>query len=353
MIEPINPINEEKRLEFLRKLHILETPVEERFDRITRIVCQALDVPIAAISLLDSDRQWFKSIQGLDVSETSRKVSFCGHTILQDEPLVVRDTLKDERFWDNPLVTSDPKIRFYAGCPLTIGDNFRIGSLCAIDQTPRDMTDDQIMLLSDLAAMVQSELNNIALTEAHHNLIHDLKEAERAALIDPLTRLWNRAGGQNLLEREWDYAIRKGTPLSVAMVDIDHFKRINDSFGHCIGDQVLQKISEILLGSLRTFDVVSRWGGEEFLIILPGCEKRDLYHALERLMTAVRNLKMKTDIGGLTTTVSIGAATIYPKFDADMSSFIKLVDMAMYDAKENGRDQFKVDAKSNYYQLVI
>ncbi len=353
MIEPDNTIDEEKRLKFLKKLHLLDTPIEERFERITRIVCQALDVPIAAISLIDSDRQWFKSIQGLDVKETSRKVSFCGHTILQEEPLIVPDALKDERFFDNPLVTSDPKIRFYAGCPLTLGDNFRIGSLCAIDQAPREMTDDQILLLSDLAAMVQSELNNIALTEAHSSLIHDLKEAERAALIDPLTGLWNRAGGQNLLNREWDYAVRRGTPLSVAMVDIDHFKRINDSFGHCIGDQVLQKVSETLLGSLRTFDVVSRWGGEEFLIILPGCEKRDLYQALERLMSAVQNLKMKTDIGALETTVSIGASTIFPKFDTDVAAFIKLVDMAMYEAKEQGRNQFKVTSKPDFYELAI
>jgi len=353
MIEPINPIDEEKRLEFLKKLQILETPIEERFERITRIVCQALDVPIAAISLIDCDRQWFKSIQGLDITETSRKVSFCAHTILQDEPLVIPDALKDERFSDNPLVTSDPKIRFYAGCPLILGDTYKIGSLCAIDQAPREMTDDQIMLLSDLTAMVQSELNNIALTEAHHSLVNDLKEAERAALIDPLTRLWNRAGGQNLLKREWDYAIRRGTPLSVAMVDIDHFKQINDSFGHCIGDQVLQKVSEVLLGSLRTFDVVSRWGGDECLIILPGCEKQDLFQALERLMSAVQNLKMKTDIGALTTTVSIGASTIYPKFDVDIASFIKAVDMAMYEAKEQGRNQFIVDSKSNYYELAI
>ncbi len=353
MIEPINLIDEEKRLEFLKKLQILETPIEERFERITRIVCQALDVPIAAISLIDSERQWFKSIQGLDVTETSRKVSFCGHTILQEGPLVVPDALKDERFSDNPLVTSDPKIRFYAGCPLTLGDNFRIGSLCAIDQAPREMTDDQIVLLSDLAAMVQSELNNIALTEAHHSLVNDLKEAERAALIDPLTRLWNRAGGKKLLEREWDYAIRRGIPLSVAMVDIDHFKQINDSFGHCIGDQVLQKVSEVLLGSLRTFDVVCRWGGDECLIILPGCERQDLFQALERLMSAVQNLKMKTDIGALTTTVSIGASTISPKFDTDIASFIKVVDMAMYEAKEQGRNQFKVDSKSNYYELAI
>lgn len=353
MIEPINPSNEQKRLEFLRKLHVLETPLEERFDRITRIVCQALDVPISAISLIDSDRQWFKSIQGLDISETTRQVSFCGHAILQDQPLIIPDALKDDRFASNPLVIGDPKIRFYAGCPLILGDNFKIGSLCAIDHAPREMSDDQITLLCDLAAMVQSELNNIALTHAHHTLIQDLKEAERAALIDPLTRLWNRAGGQELLDREWHYALVQGTPFSLAMIDIDHFKQINDSFGHCIGDQVLQQVSEVLLGSLRSFDVVCRWGGEEFLVILPGCEKRDLFQTVERLLTAVQNLKMKTDVGALRTTVSIGAATINPKSNQDVSGFIKSVDMAMYKAKEDGRDRFRVLSQSDLHELGL
>jgi GAF domain-containing protein len=118
LLKPSLPLDECERLDALRALGILDTEGEERFDRITRLAKRLFGVPIALISLVDQDRQWFKSRQGLDASETSREISFCGHAILKDSALVVSDTLNDERFHDNPLVTSEPSIRFYAGQPL-------------------------------------------------------------------------------------------------------------------------------------------------------------------------------------------------------------------------------------------
>lgn len=133
---PAKPADEPARLDALRALNILDTSPEERFDRLTRLAKRLFDVPIALVSLVDVDRQWFKSCVGLDASETPRDISFCGHAIVGDEILMIRDTLVDERFHDNPLVTGAPHIRFYAGCPLRVPNGSKIGTLCLIDADP-------------------------------------------------------------------------------------------------------------------------------------------------------------------------------------------------------------------------
>lgn len=153
------PENEEARLSRLEQYKILDTPAEDAFDRATRLASKIMDTPIALVSLVDRDRQWFKSRLGLDVPETPRDVAFCAHAIMTTDPLVVGDALKDQRFADNPLVAEQPKIRFYAGAPLTTRDGFNIGTLCAIDMVPHEPTKDQIEALQDLAQMVVDELD--------------------------------------------------------------------------------------------------------------------------------------------------------------------------------------------------
>jgi PAS domain-containing protein len=142
----------------LRALGLLDTDAEERFDRITRLAQTLFDVPIALITLVDSDRQWFKSSQGLEAKETSRGESFCGHAILGKEILEVPDAAADERFRDNPLVTGTPKIRFYAGAPLAGPDGRIVGTLCLIDREPRSLSERQKRALRELAAFVEREL---------------------------------------------------------------------------------------------------------------------------------------------------------------------------------------------------
>ncbi|MFT5370110.1 MAG: two-component system sensor histidine kinase/response regulator [Candidatus Latescibacterota bacterium] len=174
------PENEAERIKSLLDLSVLDTSPEERFDRITRIATRVFGVPIALVSLVDSDRQWFKSCQGLDVSETPRDISFCGHAIHFDDPLVIGNALLDARFADNPLVTGGPQIRFYAGHPLKAKNGHRVGTLCIIDSKPHTLTDEDRKNLADLAAVVESELNTVELIELHTEVESAKNAAEDA-----------------------------------------------------------------------------------------------------------------------------------------------------------------------------
>jgi hypothetical protein len=152
------PDDEERRLAAIAELHILDTPAEERFDRITRLAAALLDVPVALISMIDRDRQWFKSTCGLDARESPRDTSFCAHAVYERKPLIVPDALLDDRFADNPFVTGPPHLRFYAGQPLMLHDGSCIGTLCLADTRPRDLDARDMIRLADLAQMVIREL---------------------------------------------------------------------------------------------------------------------------------------------------------------------------------------------------
>ncbi|MDA0745540.1 MAG: ATP-binding protein [bacterium] len=177
---PIPP-DELSRIRALHSLKILDTPPEARFDRVTRIASQVFNVPIALVSLVDTDRQWFKSCQGLGVSETPRSISFCSHAILSDVPLIVRDALHDPRFADNPVVLGDPYVRFYAGHSLKSRNGYRVGTLCLIDRQPRDLVATDLKVLADLAAIVESELNLVELIELQEQIQAAREAAENAS----------------------------------------------------------------------------------------------------------------------------------------------------------------------------
>lgn len=270
MITPPEPDNEVERLDVLLNLNILDTDAEERFDRITRIAKKLFNVSIVLISLIDAKRQWFKSRQGLDVKETSRQISFCGHTILENKLMVVNDTIKDKRFKDNPLVEGEPHIRFYVGCPLKIKNAFNVGTLCFIDEQPRVFSEADKMVLRDLGDMVQAEL-----------------ESQHLAITDELTTLANRRGFLVLANYVFNVCKREKKPLTLLFFDLDKFKITNDTFGHAEGDNVLRVFSQVLRNSFRESDVIGRLGGDEFCVLLSGLTKCHAIHPLERFQMAL------------------------------------------------------------------
>jgi len=338
----LNFDEEMQRLESLRKTDLLDSPIDNRFERITRLVQNVLKVPIASFNLIDRDRQWTKSVQGLSVVEIARNESFCSHVIQGERTLVVNDARKDDRFADNPNVTGNPNIVFYAGCPVHAPDGQRIGALCAIDKKPRELSLREIQMLRDMAGVLESELRIDAMQRKLDGLEQKLDAAQRLARVDSLTRLWNREGIIDVMKREWAESIRNETPISVVMADIDHFKKINDEHGHATGDAVLQQLSKILTGTLRTEDAIGRIGGEEFLIVLPGCPADRLQETMDRIRMETMISPIDTESGVLPVTVSFDGISTVATHGMEMTDMMKHADEALYAAKQNGRNRAEV-----------
>ncbi len=215
------------------------TPIEERFERITRLARRALHAPVAAISLLNEDKQWFKSAAGWGISELPRDHAICKLTVEANQILTIGDTLQDARVAKLPVVASAPRFRAYAGHPLVDEHGNCIGTFCVFDLKPREFGAADRQTLTDLAALAQRELLSDQLTTAHAALTSKLGVARREALMDPLTHLWNRRGASVLLKAAFANADQRGTPLALALLDLDNFKRVNDNHGHQTGDEVL------------------------------------------------------------------------------------------------------------------
>lgn len=318
MQAPPTPIDETQRLRCLTTLCILDTLPEERFDRITRLACRAFGFPIALVSLVDRERQWFKSKQGLDACETGRDISFCGHTILHDGPLIVRDALQDDRFRDNPLVTGAPHIRFYAGQPIHGPDGSRIGTLCLIDRQPREFGAEDARVLADLAAMVDRELALL----------------DRAA-TDELTSLSNRRGFETVAKQVLALCRRNEQPAVVVGIDLDNFKSINDDFGHAAGDQTLRAFARLLAAHFRESDVVARLGGDEFAVLCSATSAAQLTGSLERLASAFDASPLARDYPKLSW--SFGLAQYQPDSDPTVDDLLRTADACMYEAKVESR----------------
>jgi diguanylate cyclase (GGDEF)-like protein len=342
MKAPEKPANEAERLASLRNLGILDTPAEERFDRITRLTRRVLGTKYALISLVDAERQWFKSAQGLDTTETSREVSFCGHAIHDDETLVVPNAPDDPRFADNPLVTGEPNVRFYAGQPIKSLDGYLVGTLCVIDTVPRELPSDDVASLKDLAALVEKELRLDELSLSERELRGRLEEAELKAATDALTRVWNRAIITELLGSELERSARENVPVGVAMIDIDHFKQINDNHGHLAGDSVLRSSAARIRQGVRPYDSIGRYGGEEFLAVFPNCDADEVRQVAERIRECLVATPVAVPDGTLAVTASLGVYSRVAEANVEPEHLIEAADRALYKAKEAGRNRVEL-----------
>lgn len=334
---------EEQRLQSLQKIRLLDTPIEERFERMTRMVCRLMDVPVALFNLIDDKRQFYKSAQGLTATNAPLEGAFCPHAFHEADMLLVPDATKDQRFFDNPFVTGELlDVKFYAGCAVKTPDGMPVGTLCAIDMKPRQMTEEQLAALRDIAAMVETELKVAFMQYEKQEMESELEQATRLAMIDPLTRLWNRAGMEALLNKEWTEARRYKRPTTLVMCDIDHFKNLNDTYGHDVGDDVIRNISKKLLEGLRTEDHVCRIGGEEFLLILPNCPTENAVSTLQRIQQLIAAAKLSETALASPVTMSFGLATTIPTLDDAPGASIKKADVALYEAKNGGRNRVVV-----------
>lgn len=478
MQEPATPVDEAFRISTLHDLNLLDTPSEDRFDRLTRICQQLFKVPMALISLIDSDRQWFKSAAGLNISETPRSVSFCGHTILEQQIFVVNDTHLDHRFADNPLVTNAPHIRFYAGRPLSAANGQPIGTLCVLDREPRGFDPVDARLLNDLSELIEKEINfpdlktlnerlrqseqqlldslaqlrnnerherarnrslelisrGYALREVLNSIAYEIEQCcpdavacielinnsndsdnrywgqrrqrdpqpgvwscyaagisatngddlgtltivrpqpgtqdssvrrliEESAILagiaierdqsdrmvwkqanyDSLTGLPNRNLLRERLGQELTKARRRRLRLGLMFIDLDHFKAVNDTFGHQQGDNVLTRVGKRLQTCMRDSDTVARLGGDEFTVLAVELSERKDIESIAGKILEELSREFKLDQASVFLSASIGIA-FYPDHGEDMDTLIRYADDAMYTAKNSGGNRFFINS---------
>ncbi|TIH07708.1 GGDEF domain-containing protein [Pseudomonas leptonychotis] len=337
MLSPEIPCDEERRQQILDDQELLDTPADPYLDTLVRVVREVFAVKTVLVSLIDHDRQWFKARIGLEITETPRIISFCAHAILGTQPFIVEDTQKDLRFHDNPVVTNNPHIRFYAGQPLFSEEGQALGTLCLIDPTPQQLTEQQQRLFSDMAILVEGYLKLRHVSEQTAQLRAALSREQRKTMLDPLTQLWNRAGLNHFLPRHQQKADELGMHLGVLFCDLDYFKKVNDSHGHAFGDQVLWEAARRISAAVRPQDVVTRSGGEEFVVLLQVHDPQELLQIAERIRSAMSNSSLSIDNQPLSLTISIGAA-LRASQEAP-SDTLNRADQALYQAKGNGRNR--------------
>ena len=318
MIKPGLAPDEPFRLGTLRSLNLLDTPPEERFDRLTRMAKRMFGVPMALVSLVDENRQWFKSTQGMALTETPRDISFCGHAILSDRPvLLVPDALQDERFFDNPLVVNPPHVRFYAGWPLKAANGSKLGTLCLLDTQPRKLSPEDLQLMGDLAAIVEQEISTYQM-----------------ATVDELTRLQNRRGFLALAEHALALATRKSISCCLVFFDLDKFKAINDNFGHAEGDKALQAFADQMRRSFRNADILARLGGDEFVVLLFDCPHALAQTIVERLLAAL-DRRNQFSHSGYAIACSHGIVRVSPEVRESVEALLSRADALMYENKRS------------------
>jgi diguanylate cyclase (GGDEF)-like protein/PAS domain S-box-containing protein len=486
-----NPVYEQQRIDALHRSALLDTPNEPEFDELVEIAAAICGASMSLVSLVDTDRQWFKASVGMDTRETSREVSFCAHVIADEEPhlMTVPDATHDPRFSDNPLVTGDMGLRFYAGVPVHSPDGFPLGTLCVLDRVPRQLTDTQKSALETLARQINARIElrqqrielrraleaaekaraKLAAADRRFNAFmnsgpfvsylkdpdgrfvaynqpfaerfgvslrdwlgktnhqvfpqefadvfraHDIEvlkterttitmeetvntdgsktcwrsykfpcpsddginllggisidvteevaredelrrskvELEKAnellrelATTDPLTGLPNRRVFTERLELEFNRSRRKKLALSVMMLDIDDFKKLNDSYGHDAGDRALVHFADILRNIVRESDLAARYGGEEFIVLLPECDEAQSVGFAERLLEAVRSTPWAD--GPVFASIGIAALT---GATPDAARLVTLADEALYAAKRAGKNC--VIGYGAYYQKIL
>lgn len=322
------PANEQERLAELHLLKLLDTAAEERFNRFTQFAANLFRLPISLISLIDQNRQWFKSACGLSTPETDRDIAFCAHAILEPELLVIPDASLDKRFFGNPLVTNEPYIRFYAGAVLHGPSGQAIGTLCLIDQQPREFSHHEQTLLLQLARLVEHELQ-------HGYKIEQIREQiEAAAYYDTLTGLPNKRLLQDRLRQALTLARRTSLRLLVIHIDIDRFTAFNSTFGQDKGDIILKKCSERLKENLDASCTISRTQNDQFTLLIPLITEMLNPESIVKFVH--QQFERPFHIEGRTYSISASSGiSVYPNDSIDAESLYNKATLALHHARSD------------------
>lgn len=280
MRTPALPANETERLAALRSAACAYAPREERFDRITRTVRRLLQVPIALITIVEADEQWFRSVQGLEIDHTPRDISFCGHVVADGRPLVINDTWAEEDFADNPLVIGEPGIRSYIGWPLEIAPGLVAGSLCAIDTMPRTFGPHEAEGLKDLARIAESELRSQAAHNLQQTLLMRLDLMQRRHAFDAATGCWTIRGVRELLGLAVPQARADGSHLALCHIELLDLDAVALTLGDATRATVLPVAAQLLRGALPQDAALARIGQAEFCALVQAPGAATLGHLL-------------------------------------------------------------------------
>ncbi|MEX1197878.1 MAG: EAL domain-containing protein [Pseudohongiellaceae bacterium] len=310
--------NEESRLSVLHAMNLLDTPEEERYDRITRLACRLFGVQTTLLSLVDTDRQWFKSVQGLRIRETHRDASFCSHAIDQTGTMIVNDASQDPRFAGNPLVTGFPHIRFYAGAPIHASNGSKLGTLCLIDPEPGVLSDSETRLLEKLAGLLEAELDD-----------------EPGKITDRLTGLMNRKGFEKRAGQLLELCNHFGLSADLLFLDIDHFKKHNSVHGPQSGDRFLDSFSRLFRDAFSEADLISRFGSDEFVVLLVGQPPEAIKDMLNTLRRHFNASQTDSRIG---LDFSTGHSTLDSETHDDLQQLLARADRDMYAARAAAGD---------------
>ena len=311
----------------------------ERLDIITRLARRLFRVPVVSLSLMKEGKLKLFAAQGVPSTVLGTEVAFDTATLDQAGPLLVNDTLGDHRFQDHPWVTGRLQVRFYAGALVVAPDGSVAGVLGVCDRMPNALAEGDLILLRDLARLVESELKLVTLGRAQAQLVEQSERLRKRALIDTGTQLWNRHAMFELLDREFHRARREREGVGVILGEIDAFDTVVKENGKSVGDAVLLEITNRIRTIVRRSDTVARFGPDEFLVFLPRCDLENAGALAERMRHRIRKTPVKVGAGQLTLTMTLGVAASDDTAEWTPDSLVRRADEALAEAVRGGRDQ--------------
>lgn len=335
-----------EKTEILQRYDILGKA--EKFDtsQTARTISLVMKMPIVIVAVNERYRGWLRCTHGIEKSDFDAYQNYCAHAHISSSPFVVEDVRNDGYISDSDTDAGRSDVVFFAGAPLRDPHDKRLGTLCLLDTVKRDFKDEDLKILESFAELVSQD---ICLRSAGRYAVRDLIAAEEdryalydLAMSDPLTKALNRRAFFRLSEREVGRANRYNTHLATMMIDIDHFKQVNDTHGHAVGDEVLEQLVKVLTDGTRDEDIVGRLGGEEFAILLPETDIERAENVANRLREAAKALSFESEKGSFSITISIGLSE--PAIgEKSILEALERSDKALYAAKRNGRNRVEVN----------